>query len=114
MLSQKYRLTRKKDFEKIFKKGKKLKEDFLILAIAKNNLNRARFGFIVSQKVSKKAAIRNKIKRRLREITQTKLNKIQKGIDIVFVALPGLEKKDFWEIKKITNKLFQKTKCLKV
>ena len=46
---------KKKDFEKAFKNGKFFKENFLILKTTENNIKEDRFGFIVSQKVSKKA-----------------------------------------------------------
>jgi len=101
---------KKKDFEYVFKKGGKIKEDFLVLITAKNKLNKTRFGFIVSQKVSKKATVRNKVKRRLR--AAVKLKTIKEGLDVIFIALPGLEKKDFREIKETVNILFKKAKYL--
>lgn len=109
MLPKKNRL-KKKDFEKVFKTGRGLKEDFLFLKTVKNNLKESRFGFIIPQKISKKAALRNKIKRRLRELVRIKLPKIKKGVDVILVANPGLEVKDFWEIEDILNKIFKKAK----
>jgi len=113
MLSSTNRLRKKKDIEKVFEKGKRFKEDFLILKIKRNALSQTRFGFIVSQKVSKKATLRNKIKRRLREIVSKKMGKLQKGLDALLIACPGLEIKDFWEVDETLNKLFKKAKCLK-
>jgi len=112
MLPKLNRLKRKRDFERVFKKGKGFKEDFLVLKFVSNNLKKNRFGIIVSQKISKKATLRNKIKRRLRTLLKTILPKIKKGIDVVLVALPGLEKKDFLELKETLNKLFKKAKLL--
>jgi len=103
-------LKRKKDFERVFKEGKGFKEDFLFLKFYLNNLKKSRFGIIVSQKISKKAIIRNKIKRRIRAVINSKLPKIKKGMDIVLVVLPGLETKDFWEIEDTINRLFEKAK----
>ena len=48
---------------------------------------------MVSQKVSKKATIRNKIKRRLTEAIKTETKNIKIGTDLVLIALPGIEKK---------------------
>lgn len=108
MLPKMYRLKKNKDIDKVFKKGKTIKEDFLILKILKNNLTKNRFSFIVSQKVSKKATLRNKIKRRLSELVRIKFKKIRKNIDVIIIAVPGLETKDFWEIKESLDKLFEK------
>lgn len=113
MLSKTYCLKRKKDFEKILKEGKGFKEDFLVLKFVKNNLKNSRFGIIVSQKISKKATIRNKIKRRIRALIYSKLPKIRENIDGVLITLPGLENQDFWEIEKTIDKIFEKARILK-
>lgn len=110
MLPRKNRLKRKKEFERVFKEGETKKEDFLFLKWLKNNLPISRFSFVVSRKISRKATQRNKIRRRLREIVRLKIPKIKKGIDGILVALPGLEKKDFLEIKETIEKIFKKAK----
>jgi len=112
MLPKIDRLRKKKDIERVFGKGKRFKEDFLILKITRNDLSQTRFGFIVSQKVSKKATLRNKIKRRLREMASKKRGKLKKGLDVLLIASPGLETKDFWETDETLNKLFKKAKVL--
>jgi len=106
MVPKKNRLQKKTEIVRVFKKGKGFKEDFLILKLVKNNLEKSRFSFIISKKVSKKATTRNKIKRRLSEIVRLKLKKIKKGIDVILIACPGLEEKDFWEIEESLDKLF--------
>jgi len=113
MLAKRNRLKNKKDLENVFKKGENFKEDFLILKVVPNSLNLIRFGFIVSPKISKKATLRNKIKRRLSQLIGLKLEKLKKGIDAIFIALPGIEKKDFWEIEETIEKIFDKAKIFK-
>ncbi len=110
MLSYKNRLIKRKDFERIFKKGDTYKEKELILRVKKNNLSDSRFGFIVSKKVSKKASTRNLIKRRLRAIIIKKLKNIEKKQDMAFIVLPGLERRDFKELENIVNRIFLKAK----
>lgn len=113
MLPKLYRLKRKKDFEKILKEGKRTKFSFLVLIKHKNKLNYSRFGFVVPNKVSKKATVRNQIKRRLRSLVWQNFERIQKGIDVILLALPGLENKTYQELEKILGKLFQKGKIIK-
>ncbi len=110
MLSKTNRLKKQKDIERVFKQGKGIREDFLFLKFVKSDLKTSRVAFVVSLKVSKKAVLRNKIKRRLRELVKRKLSEIKKGYDIVLTAVPGLETKDFLEIEKSVNKLFKKAK----
>jgi ribonuclease P protein component len=113
MLSQKNRIQKKDDIERIFKKGKGFKEGFLLLKTLKNDLSASRFGFVVSKKISKKANIRNKIKRRLREIIRLEIKLLKPGTDNLFVALPGLEKKEkFEDFEEIVGKLLKKADML--
>lgn len=113
MLPLKNRLKKRKDIEKVVREGQKNQEGFLILKMTRNNLRESRFAFVVSRKVSKKATVRNKLKRRLREVIRLKIDEIKPGFDIVLIALPGLEKKDFSELETIINKTLEKTKALK-
>jgi ribonuclease P protein component len=114
VLPKKNRLKKKKDFENIFRKGKSVKEDFLSFKWKLNGLKVSRFGFIVSQKISKKATVRNKIKRRLRELLKLNLLHLKKGIDGIFIACPGLEKKIFYDMETSIKNIFIKTKILKI
>lgn len=108
MLPKKNRLTKKSDFDKVFKDGKSTKGDFLIFRVLKNHSKESRFGFIVSKKISNKAIIRNKIKRRLRGIIFKDLENIKKSIDVVIIALPHIKTKTFLEIKEKVNSFFKK------
>lgn len=108
MLPLKNRLKKNRDFQQIFKKGQFLREDFLTLKILPNGLKNSRFGFIISAKVSKKAVFRNKIKRWLKTAILLYLNKIQKPVDIIIIVKPGLEIKNFQEVKKTIDKIFKK------
>ena len=108
MLPKINRLTKKKDFELVFKKGESIKNGFLIFKILKNHLKESRFGFVVSRKVSNKATIRNKIKRRLRKAILNKLKEVKKSVDLVIITLPGAEKREFSEIQEVVTKFLKK------
>ncbi|MFA6190472.1 MAG: ribonuclease P protein component [Candidatus Staskawiczbacteria bacterium] len=101
MLPKINRIRKKKDFESIFKNSKSFKNNLFIFKITKNELDINRFGFIISSKVSKRATIRNKIRRRLAEIIKKEINsanqveKLKNGKDVVIIALRGIEKKEF-------------------
>ena len=107
MLPKLNRIKKKNDFKLIFEKAKSFKSRILILRAMPNGLKENRFAFIVSLKVSKKAAVRNKIRRRLSSIVQKHMSGITcpACVDAVFIALPGIEKKDFAEIKKAVDSL---------
>jgi len=114
MLPKINRLKNKKDFDLVFKEGRSFKENSLVLRAAANGLETSRFGFIVSLKVSKKAAVRNKIRRRLSEIIRAEGGNIKKGIDAAVLALPGTEKKEFSELEPALKSLLVKAKIINV
>lgn len=100
MLPKINRIKKKKDFEVMFKNSKSFKNNLFIFKVMKNNLGLNRFGFVVSQKVSKKATIRNKVRRRLAEVVQKEYKNIRSGTDLVLIALPQAAVKNFSEIKE--------------
>jgi len=112
MLPKINRLTKKKDFDVVFKNGESIKSDFLIFKVLKNNLQESRFGFVVSKKVSPKAVVRNKVKRILREVVFSQLENIKKPADIIIITLPQIKKKEFLEIEKTIINSFKKLKLI--
>jgi len=102
------RIKKKKDFEIIFTRGRGVKDKFLALKFFKNNLIESRFGLVVSKKISQKAVVRNKVRRRLSNIIGSDLDAIKKGTDIVFIALSGAELKSFLETKETVKNILKK------
>lgn len=96
-----------KDFENVFRGGKAKAGKLVFLKFLKNNLNISRFGWVVSLKISKKAAIRNKIKRKLREIVRHNLSNIKPGFDIIIVAKPEIINKNYQDIKNDLENLLK-------
>ncbi|MFH1129462.1 MAG: ribonuclease P protein component [Patescibacteria group bacterium] len=104
MLSSKNRLRKKSDINNVFKKGKTVAGHFIFLRATKNELKDNRFAFVVSLKVSKKAVVRNKIKRQLREIV--KQAELKQGFDFMIITKPSIIGKSFQEIKQDLNEIF--------
>lgn len=108
MLPKKFRLTKKKDFEKIFRKGECLTEKIFVLKAAENGLDYSRFGFIVSLKVSKKATVRNRIRRQIQESIRMNIGGIKNGFDIIILAKPIIKNKPYKEISSIIKSALKK------
>jgi ribonuclease P protein component len=109
MLKKENRLKDKQLIKEILKKGKKIKEGCLLLKYFFSK-GKPRFTFIVSKKISKKAVVRNKIKRHLSEITRVLIKELPLSLDGVFLALPGIERLSFQEKKEIVFKILKKIK----
>ena len=114
MLTKFNRLTKEKDFENVFRKGEKYRSPLskIYLKVGSNNLKQSRFGFIINNKVSKKAVVRNKIKRKLRETIRNNLSEIKKGVDVAVVVLPGFKENNLKTIGEVLNNLLKKAKII--
>ncbi len=81
------RVTRPREYKEVFSKNQFRSGDNCWLLLAKpNNLTHNRIGLVVSKKVSKKAVVRNRLKRVIRENFRQKNNTELNGFDIVVVG----------------------------
>ncbi|HAZ28317.1 MAG TPA: ribonuclease P protein component [Candidatus Magasanikbacteria bacterium] len=124
MLKNQFRLKRKKDFEILFQKGRFVDAKLVGLKIWR--IDPAAFprrafssddlliGFVVGTKIDKRAVVRNKMKRRLREAVRHILetNGIRKGYIMAFLAKPAMKEADYAEIQKNVFFLLNKAKIL--
>jgi len=113
MLARINRLKKKADFDRVFKAGKGFKDGFLYFKIARNNLTVNRFGFIVGKKFSLKATLRNRVKRKIAEVIRIISPRLEKGVDVVIVVLPGFQVNDIWELAGMVEELLRKSGILK-
>ncbi len=81
-------IKKRADFVTITRKGKKIVAKGLVLQAMENpeNNDDTRFGFTVTKKVSKKAVVRNRIKRRLRALVRESGIPVRKGVDYVLIG----------------------------
>lgn len=110
MLAKENRLTRQKDFDNAFKVGRGFFNQLMGIKVAQNTLGINRFGIMVGNKVSKKAVVRNQIKRRIRAQLRPLSASLNIGYDVVIITLPPIKEADFAEIEKTLVNCFKKTK----
>ena len=108
MLPRTNRLLQEKDFKRVSREGRYFRGNQLALKKARSVLAFSRFAFVISAKVSKKAVIRNKIRRRLREILRPQLNQVKPGFDVMVLVSPFAKDFDFKELKDSLNSLLKK------
>ena len=73
-----------------------------------DNNTDSHFGFIISTKISKKAVVRNRIKRIIAEAIRSRLGEIKRGLDVVFLVKPYVLKIDKIELQKEINEAITK------
>lgn len=112
MLVKENRLTKRKEFGYIYKKGKSVYSKHLMLVYVPTKLKNIRVGFSVSKKVGK-AHTRNLVKRRLRAIIQDLIQKnLLKTNNYIFVAGSDISTLSFQELEKQVRYLLTKENLL--
>jgi ribonuclease P protein component len=95
-------LKKNSQFSLIYDKGRSWAGKEIVLKALSNGLSSSRFGFVVSRRIGK-AVIRNRIKRRLREIARQ--TPIQPGWDIIFITRVPAATTDYTGLKSSVRKL---------
>ena len=107
------RLAKRKDIERVMKRGCSFFAQDIGIRTVKNNLDISRFTVITSLKISKKAVDRNKLKRRLREILRKEIiPKIKPGFDGIILTRKGLLELGFDELRQILTLTFKKARLI--
>lgn len=101
MLASKNRLKKKVNFARIEIDGTMIQSKSFGMGIYNRNDNDpSRFGFIISTKISKKAVIRNKLKRIMSDTVRLCLNHTKNGYDVLFLVKPHVLKTSRIELEK--------------
>lgn len=109
MLPKENRLRQEQDFKQLARAGQAVFSPNLSLKLLRNNSDLSRFGIIVSTKVSKKAVLRNRLKRRLREIIRLNLPQLKKGFDVMILTRTAAKDFEYLQLKEILEGLFKKS-----
>lgn len=110
MLKRESRVNLKKDFENIFKIGKYSSGQFIGFKVAKKNFSDRRYGIIISKKISKKAVIRNRLKRQIRDIIEKEDINLKQGFDSILIPRKDILNKTFAETRNEIKEQLKKNK----
>ena len=109
-LPQVNRLKHRQDFQLVYAKGSKYKSSHLVLRAWQNRgaTNRpTSIGIVISQKVSKKAVIRNRIKRQIKAIIRPWLKELANNWQLVIIVLPEAIECNYQHFLRELKQLFQ-------
>ena len=104
-MQRRQRLTGSKRFSQIHIGGSSAANRLLVIRYLTNDSNCSRFGFLVSKRVGN-AAVRNKVKRRLREAVR--LNPVKSGWDAIFIVRRGAGSAKYQDLKDSIDNLLQR------
>ncbi|MCB9803073.1 ribonuclease P protein component [Candidatus Nomurabacteria bacterium] len=99
MLSKNNRLQKDKEIKSLIEKGQTFFLPQFVIKYQKNKENTPRFAFVISTKVDKRAVVRNRLKRQLREAIREFLPRIT-GFDVLVIVKKSALELDFATISK--------------
>lgn len=109
MLPQENRLTDDYDFRRVRRLGRVFHTPLFIFSLAPaKKKDTLRFGLVVSTKVDKRAVVRNRIKRLLREAIRQRWGDFKPGVDIVMVAKKEIVGKKCKEVEEVLAGVLKK------
>lgn len=107
-----HKLKKNYEFKKVYIEGRYYVEKYVVMYIIKNDFALNRIGFSVSKKVGN-SVVRNRIKRRMKEVYRQFADNTKAGYDIVFTARVGSGSADYAMIEKNIKSVLKKAKLQK-
>jgi ribonuclease P protein component len=108
MLPKRHRLTRSKEFTRVRRRGRSAGSPLLAVYVLPVRSTEIRVGFSVSKKVGK-AVVRNRVKRRMREVIRQQIPAMRHGQDVVVVARPPAAQATFRDLADAIISALQRT-----
>ena len=91
MLASEYHIKRQGEISRVTRMGHKVHRKWYTACIYyRGDSEVPRFAFVISNKISKLATSRNRIRRVLNDTVRYNLQNIPKGVDVVLLAKPEL------------------------
>ena len=106
------RLRNEKDIKTLFAKGRSVFDLTIGMRFAKNRLPLSRFTVVVGTKVSKRAVVRNRIKRRIRGIIEKQLLSVAPGFDVLILVKKEAIDQTHKQLSEQIDRLFKKAKLV--
>ncbi len=103
------RLHKPEQFALVYNDGSTQKDHYLVLKSRPNQLEYSRFGISVSKRVGT-AVVRNRVKRRLREILR--LTRLIPGWDIILIARSPAAEADYKQLEKSACNVLSKARLI--
>ena len=104
-----HRLRESAAFGRARQRGRSWSSALLALSAAPNDLEVTRCGFVVSRRIGN-AVVRNRVRRRLREIVRRLLGTLPQGWDLVFAARPAAAAAAYAELEGTVRELLTRAK----
>ena len=103
MLKRINRLKKRYQFNYVYKSGEHYSGEHIVLYVASSKTKNIKVGLAVTKKVGH-AVVRNKVRRRLREIIKKQVPNLKQNNNIIIVARDNINEASF---EKLSNEFFK-------
>jgi ribonuclease P protein component len=104
---RRYRLRDQERFKRVRQTGASYAHPFFVLYVLPNNLPISRSGFVTSRRIGK-AAVRNRVRRRMSEAVRLLWDLIEPGWDMVWIARPAISGAEFAALQQASVRLLRR------
>lgn len=105
MLKRSYRLRKDRDFQKLYRTGRRYTTDHFVIYYLPSSFEYTQVGFVVSKKVSKSAVVRNKLRRRATAIIEEYYPNFSQTLTIIVLIRKDFSLISPAELQKEMNRL---------
>lgn len=110
-MKRRYRIQKNERFQEVRRKGQSYSHRLVVLCVLENGLDYNRYGFSVSRRIGN-AVIRNRVKRRLREIMRLRMDHVKTGWDLIFIARYPIRNATYQDIDAACARLLRRAHLL--
>ena len=106
------RIKKRGDFVGLQEKGSKVSAKNLLVIYLPSEKTASRFGVGVTRKLDTRATVRNRIRRKIREVLRLNRCKLQGSFDILVIARRGIAECSYQDIEKQILDSLRRAKCI--
>lgn len=106
-----FRLPRGKELELVFRRGRRFYNSLFQVALRQNDLSHSRFVLVVPRSADKRAVVRNRLRRRIREYVRTRPAFLSQPLDAAITCkkeAARASRAEFYEaLEEILTRVFR-------
>lgn len=108
-MGREQRLRKKREYDVVYAQGRSWANSLLVLRALPNGLAIGRWGFSTSRRLGK-AVVRNRVRRRLREVIR--FTPLKTGWDLVFVVRSAAACADYSKLRAAVTELLERSQLI--
>lgn len=110
-MNKESKIRKNDEFQRIFKTARWVSGRWATIHYRNGEGKRSRWGIVISKRIGG-AVVRNKVRRRLREICANLDAALIKKVDLVVVGRKGIEKANYWDLQNDLEQVCRRAKLI--